>query len=160
MEPYDRGDGKQTQPGDELQSKWKLEVELAELFPTFYKAIASYPAEQPPEMQNLVFWVKERFESKWSTRSAFLLEHHAWLVADDHILLGLRQFFVGHTYNAQYGVSLVLPHEDGVVVFNWVDLTSDLAVRYVPFIALPIAQKIMRTQLKARYQDLLEDLPQ
>ena len=50
----------------------------------------------------------------------------------------------------------MLPHEDGVIVFHQMDVTSDLAARYVTWIALPIAQKIMRGELERYYRGIRE----
>ena len=156
IEPYAREKEESTSPADEIKLVWGANDFIRERFPVFFQAILTFPEDQPPEMHQAFFWVKQRFESQWSSRPAFTLEHAAWFRGEDYILVSSRQFYVGHAYNANQGLTLVLPHEDGVIVFHQMDVTSDLAARYVTWIALPIAQKIMRGELERYYRGIRE----
>ena len=156
MAPYAREKGESTSAADEIQRVWRADAFIRERFPLFFQAMEAFPNDQASVLHHEFFWVKQRFESQWSTRPAFTLEHYAWLRAEDYILVSGRQFFVGHSYNANQGLTLVLPYEDDVIVFHQMDVTSDLAARYVSWIAMPIAQKIMRSELERFYRGLSE----
>jgi hypothetical protein len=160
--PYAREKGEQTSPAEEIERLWNADEFLLDLdqFSSFHKALETFPEDQPPEMRHRFFWLKQHFESKWSSRPAFILEHAGWYLGEDVILISNRQFYVGHSYNANQGVTVILPHEEDVIVFYLMDVTSDLAARYVSWIALPIAQKIMSTELESYYRRLREQAGQ
>ena len=141
-----RDDGHESRPADELTRYWAAEDDfLIQRFPIFVKAVTRYPDGQSQHTWNEFYWFKEQFEK----RPAFTLEHSTWYTGDDFLLVSGRQFFVSHTYNCQQTVSLVLPLEDGdgTVLFFVNSTPSDLVVRYVRRVALPIGQKIMRREL-------------
>jgi hypothetical protein len=158
---YDRGDGERSSPADGIQLEWEANREfLLRFFPVFTKAVDRYPDDQPPAVLNEIFWVKENFESKFGSRVAFLLEHHAWQTTGEFAVVSVRQFFVGHTYTGQQSIGLALPFEDHVMVFNIMSVPSDLIARYVPMIALPIGERMMRSELQAYLANLAEQTEQ
>jgi hypothetical protein len=73
--------------------------------------------------------------------------------------VSVRQFFVSHTINGQQGLGLALPYEDGSIIFSSMSISSDLIARYVRMIALPIGQKIQRSEMKKLYEAMRGDAP-
>jgi hypothetical protein len=69
-------------------------------------------------MVNPFFWVKEQFESKFSSRPTFSLEHQAWMQGEGYAVVSVRQIFVSHTINGQQGLGLALPYEDDSIMLH------------------------------------------
>ena len=103
--PYDRGDEK-IQPEAGLQAVYDdVEPFLKKHFPAFATALAGSGSPADPDITSQHYWIKRDVEG----RPAFVLAHQLVDAGEDYLVLGQRQFFVGHTYESLQVVALALP---------------------------------------------------
>jgi hypothetical protein len=147
--PYDRGSGKTSSPADEIRAAWEVENHFMEgHFPTFVRAFSAYPESQPPEISHEIHWRKQRVEG----RPAFILEHSRLQTGENYILATNIQFFVGHTYNSQVVVWLLLPYEGDTLVFAANSTSTDAIAGLFSGIASSVGQDRMKAEIKSYFE--------
>ena len=115
IQPYDRGSGKLSRPAEELRLVWEVKNDfLTDRFPAFTRAVGSFPEGDSPDVHHAFYWAKADFRSN----PAFTLEHMTWQKGEDFLLLSFRQYYVGHTYNTQQTLALLLPDGDGTAALS------------------------------------------
>ncbi|MGR8941076.1 MAG: hypothetical protein ACU83V_04680 [Gammaproteobacteria bacterium] len=111
---YDRGNGKEANPGGELRAATQANKVLARYFPDLHKAWLSYPAALPAGAEERFFWLNRKVEG----RPTAILGHRMTLSAGENgeVILA-RQFYVGHSYNSNQLSIACLPYREGSLVF-------------------------------------------
>ena len=111
--PYDRGNGTEANPEEELKIAAQSSKVLPRYFPELYKAWLSYPAVFPAGSEETFFLRNRQVES----RPTAMLLHRVMLTTDAGELIVSRQFYAGHSYNSTQLVIACLPYQDGSLVF-------------------------------------------
>ncbi|MEY3289730.1 MAG: hypothetical protein RLZZ419_1972 [Pseudomonadota bacterium] len=110
---YDRGNGSEANPGEELRTATLNSKVLARYFPELYKAWLNYPAALPAGAEETFIWRNRQVES----RPTAILIHRILLSTDAGELILARQFYAGHSYNSNQLFIACLPYRDGSLVF-------------------------------------------
>jgi hypothetical protein len=151
--PYDRGNGKASFPADEIRTAWEVGNNFMKgYFPAFVRAFSAYPESQPPEIMHEFYWRKQRVEG----RPAFILEHSRVQTGENYLLSTNTQFFVGHTYNSQVIVWLLLPYEGETLAFAAYSTSTDAIAGFFSGIASAIGQHRMKAGIKSYFESARE----
>ncbi|WP_333876530.1 hypothetical protein [Methylobacter sp.] len=110
---YDRDNGPKANPSAELRLATLDSKILARYFPELYQAWLNYPAALPAGAEELYFWINRKVEG----RPTAILGHRVMLSAGAGEVILSRQFYVGHSYNANQLSIACLPYRDGSLVF-------------------------------------------
>ncbi len=111
---YDRGAGKEADPGEELLTATKNDKKLAHHFPELYTVWLNYPAPLPSGADEQFFLVNRQVEG----RPTAVLMHRVILnLASGGIILS-RQFYVGHSYNSSQLSIECLPYRNGSMLIS------------------------------------------
>lgn len=146
--PYDHG-GKTFSAAKGLRAVDKqAEPFLSEHFPAFKKALAEFPEGQSPDISSKLYWMKREVEG----RPAFILAHQMVEAGDDYILMGHRQFFVGHTYDSLQVVALALPVQGGSAVFYVNSAFTDKVTGFFSGVAHSVGQGRMKDDLTKYFE--------
>lgn len=116
---------------------------LATFFPAFEKAFANYPQETTSEVAHGHYWLKREVEG----RPAFVLAHQMVAGGPDYVLLSLREYFVGHTYESLQVIALALPVEQGSVVFYVNSAFTEQITGFFSGVAQSVGQGRMKDDL-------------
>ena len=146
--PYDRG-GKEIQPEAGLQAVYDdVEPFLKKHFPAFAEALAGSGPPEDADITSQHYWIKREVEG----RTAFVLAHQLVDAGDGYLVLGQRQFFVGHTYESLQVVALALPVEGGSVVFYLNSAFTDKITGFFSGVAESVGQGRLKDDLKAYFE--------
>jgi hypothetical protein len=111
---YDRGDGVEANPGEELRIATLDSKMLARNFPELYKVWLNYPSRLPRGAEEKFFWRNREVQS----RNSAILVHRVMLSAGDAgAVILARQFYAGQAYNSNQLMISCLPYLDGSLVF-------------------------------------------
>ena len=110
---YDRGDGVEANPGEELRKATQDSKVLTHYFPELYKALLNYPSPLPAGAEEKFFWLNREVQS----RPTAILVHRVMLSMGTGELILSRQFYAGHSYNSNQLTVVCLPYRDGSLVF-------------------------------------------
>ena len=110
---YDRGNGSEANPAEELQIAAKSSKVLSQYFSELSKAWLNYPAVLPVGAEETFFLRNRQVEN----RPTAMLLHRIMLTTEAGELLLARQFYAGHSYNSTQLVIACLPYQDGSLVF-------------------------------------------
>ena len=111
--PYVRGKDESVSAGAELQLAIN---ETMGIVPRqdFFQALLAYPADPLPGVEHRFYWYKQIVED----RPMFVLEHRVGFKPDSTMAIVIEeQYYVGHTYNANFIADLYLADPDGTFVF-------------------------------------------
>ncbi len=148
--PYDHG-GKSFSAATGLRAVYKqAEPFLSEHFPVFRTVLADFPKSQPEEISSKIYWMKRVVEK----RPAFILAHQLVETGDDYILMGHRQFFVGHTYDSLQVIALALPVEGGTAVFYVNSAFTDKVTGFFSGVAHSVGQGRMKDDLTTYFEGI------
>jgi hypothetical protein len=112
--PYDRGGGKQGNPGKELVDKTKTYKLMQKRAPEFYHALLNYPHDSVDDIKNTFIWIKQLVNK----RPAFILGHRMLQVRPNEYAVSVfREFYVGHNYNSMQLILVTFPVKEGTFVF-------------------------------------------
>ena len=123
---------------------------LHELYPGFHNAWLSYPRNVP---ENIVgddyFWVKTNIDD----RPAFILSHRLVTSSEDMQLVGIRDYYISHFFDASQRVAVVNRLESGedILIYierAWVDYWSGFAS-----LSKKIGHKVMMKQMEYLLED-------
>lgn len=106
---YDRGAGKEADPGEELLTATLNNKNLAHHFPELYQAWLNYPAPLPFGADEQFFVVNRQVEGR---PTAVLMHRVILSIASGGVILS-RQFYVGHSYNSSQLTIESLPYRNG-----------------------------------------------
>ena len=120
--PYDRGDGVQRDPAEELRRDSAAKI-LGKHSPAFREVLLHYPAARPAGLDECFFWLAyDRDE-----RPTLTLRHRLALPMDDAFVVADREFYVSQGYNAGQAHAAFLPAQNGTMVFYVTRTSTDRA---------------------------------
>ena len=150
VSPYRQG-GTTLEPAAELSAVQDQARDfLATFFPAFEKAFTSYPKETSPDVAHGHYWLKREVEG----RPAFVLAHQMVAGGADYVLLSLREYFVGHTYESLQVIALALPFEEGSLVFYVNSAFTEKITGFFSGVAQSVGQGRMKDDLTEYFQAL------
>ncbi len=142
--PYDRGRGNTSSAADEIrEQEAEAATRIADRFPAFMAAVTNFPNSQSPGIVNRFFWKKVMVER----RPAFILIHQTIESNPEYLIVSVRQYFVGHTYNSLQAITLALPDGDDTYVFQANTTATDQITGFFSGIAQSIGQPMLRESL-------------
>ena len=151
---YDRGGGRESRPGEELQGALRESKLLADHFPELHRAIAEYPRRQPANLEHRFFWVNQKVEG----RPTLILSHRFLQVQAAGAVVVLRQYYVGHSYNSLEILAGCLPVAGGVVVFYSNHTSTDQVTGFGHGMKRSIGRGQMREEVIRSFEQIRESL--
>ena len=148
--PYDRGDGVQAKPGDELTLALKESQMLAKYFPELQKALLEFPRSQPEGMVHRFFWINQKIED----RPDFILSHRMKYIRPEGAFLAERQYYVGHSYNSMQILAGCIPMEKGTFVFYSNRTFTDQVAGFASGMKHSIGRGQMRDEIVKGFQEI------
>lgn len=148
--PYAREDGEYINPGAELRRTEEEMTGLHEIYPEFHNAWLNYPDSVPDDIvRDDYFWLKLDIED----RPAFVLSHRLEARNQEMHLVGIRDYYMSHFFDASQRVAVVTRLQSGedILIYlerAWVDYWSGLA---------SLKKKIGRKVLTKQMEHLLQD---
>ena len=123
---------------------------LLQHFPDFAEALAAYPAADTPGVSHGHFWLRREVDG----RPLFILAHQVVAGGEGYLLFSMREYFVGHTYEALQFFMLALPAEGGSVVLLVNNAFADKAAGFFSGLARWFGLGRMRDDLRSYFEAL------
>ena len=150
VQAYQRPDGKSSRPRQDLKAMTAAMPILKKHEPPFYRAFLDYPKQQMSEVSSRFFWIK-----KWAgDRPVFTLAHRMIKAESDRMLVVRREFYVGHSFNAEQWVAGFFPLPQGTLFFSANLTTSDQLQGFGSELRRSIGRDMMRNALVRRFKNL------
>ena len=112
--PYDRGNNTLVNPGVDLQTAGLEHDLLKPYFPELFNAWLNYPDMPLPKgVEDFYNWSNRLVQS----RATAILTHRLMLSEAQGELILIRQFYAGHSFNANQLTIICLPYKQGSLVF-------------------------------------------
>ena len=148
ISPYDRGKGKKTNPGKDLQLDTDAAKVLKEHVPSFQKVMLDYPKATIAGLDEQFFWVLYDIDGKPN----YVLSHFFSAPAGDMRLVVNRQFYVANTYNVMQEVAGFFPVKEGTLVMYVNHLSTDQVAGFGGSTKRKIGGKVMAKKIKALFE--------
>jgi len=123
---------------------------LLRYFPDFAAALADYPRAQRPGIAHGHYWTKREIGG----RPNYILAHQVVASGKGYAIFAMREYYVGHTYEALQFVLLALPAEGGSVAVLVASTFADQATGFFGGLARWIGQSRMRDDLRHHFEAL------
>ena len=125
-------------------------IALLRHFPDFAAALADYPRARRPGVAHGHYWIKREI----SGRPNYILVHQVVSGGADHTIFAMREYYVGHTYEALQFFLLALPAEGGSLVVLVTSTFADRATGFFNELARWFGQGRMRDDLQRHFEAL------
>jgi hypothetical protein len=145
--PYQR-DGDVSDPAADLRAAGEATGLLQQAAPDLHRLLADYPEDQPADLQQAFFWIKEEANG----RPVFSLSHRMVQRRPDGLVLISRTFYAGHSFNASLSGAGVLPVERGSLVFYTNRTSSDQVAGFMQAMRHELGRGMMRDALIESFQ--------
>ena len=146
--PYDRGDGKQANPADELRKETKASPVFAKEAPEVVAALLDYPRSQPAGVTSRFFWVNFALDD----RPTICLTHRLIAArADGTYVLVDRHYYVSRSHHDVQAVAGIFPVAQGALVLYANRTTTDQLGGFGASAKQAVGRKIMGGKLAAFY---------
>jgi hypothetical protein len=119
--PYDRGNRKKTDPGEDLLLNTDAARILKKYVPSFQKVMLEYPKATIDGLEEQFSWVLYDIDGKPN----YVLAHHFSAPAGDVQVVVNRQYYVANTYNVMQEVAGFFPVHEGTLVVYVNHLSTD-----------------------------------
>ena len=143
--------------GTALDPEWGLTAvstpenfPLLRFFPDFAAALADYPRTQRPGITHGHYWTKREIGG----RPNYILAHQVVAGGEGYTIFAMREYYVGHTYEALQFVLLALPLEGGSLVVLVASTFANEATGFFGDLASWIGQRRMRDDLRHHFEAL------
>jgi hypothetical protein len=123
---------------------------LRQEFPDFAAALEGDAASETGGFYNRYSWEKTKVEG----RPVIILLHTLAEIGSDHILGLVRQYYVGHTYNAAQSLWLGYREGEGTLVFQINSTTTDQIKGLFSSLAQSVGKKRIRQTLESHFERL------
>jgi hypothetical protein len=152
--PYDRGDGRTASAGEDLEAMAKALTFLQKEAPSLYEAVLDYPTGKPAGVEEIFTWEKRTVED----RPLFALVHRMIFNQPDQLVVVVREYYVGHSYNASQGVSGGFPVTGGTLVISGNRSTTDQVAGFMSGTRHSVGRGMMRDELIDKFKKLRAEL--
>ena len=119
-------------------------------FPDFTAALAGFPRAERPGVAHGHYWIKREIGG----RPNYILVHQVVAGGADHAIVAMREYYVGHTYEALQFVMLALPAEGGSLLVLVTSTFADKATGFFNDLARWFGQRRMRDDLRNHFEAL------
>ena len=119
-------------------------------FPDFTAALAGFPRAERPGVAHGHYWIKREIGG----RPNYILVHQVVAGGADHAIFAMREYYVGHTYEALQFVMLALPAEGGSLLVLVTSTFADRATGFFNDLARWFGQRRMRDDLRNHFEAL------
>ena len=123
---------------------------LLRFFPDFAAALADYPRTERPGVAHAHYWTKREIGG----RPNYILAHQVVAGAPGYTIFAMREYYVGHTYEALQFVLLALPAEGGSLAVLVASTFADKATGFFDNLARWFGQRRMRADLRHHFEAL------
>ena len=148
--PYDRGDGKFSEPGDELLGAMEASPILKNSAPEAYTAFCDFPGNPAPGAIHQFFWSQQKVEDK----PAFILSHRMTYPAQHGVIYVDRQYYVSRTYNSMLTGTGCGQLAEGTMVFYVNRTSTDQVAGFMQETKHSVGRKQMREELIKMFEDI------
>jgi hypothetical protein len=138
---YDRGDSRSS-PADQLRRMASAAVPRP--MSPVARALALYPAAQPPWLDSRFFWKKTEADG----RAVFVLSHVMVGETAAATLFALREYYVGHSYNVLEQLGIAVPYDGGSLMLIVNSTVTDRIGGPLGIIARPIGRHQARQAVR------------
>ncbi|MDD5268596.1 MAG: hypothetical protein PHO08_15955 [Methylococcales bacterium] len=147
---YDRGNGTEANPGEELRTATLDSKTLARYFPELTKAWLNYPDALPTGVEEKFLWRNRKVEG----RPTAILIHRATLSTGNGEVIVSRQFYAGHSYNSNQLIITCLPYLNGSLVFYANRTFTDQVAGVGSSLKHSIGEKQVRSEMTKQLKNL------
>ena len=148
ISPYDRGKGKKTDPGKDLQLDTDAAKVLKKHVPAFQKVMVDYPTATITGLDEQFFWILYDIDGKPN----YVLSHFFSAPSGDARVVVNRQFYVANTYNVMQEVAGFFPVKEGTLVVYVNHLSTDQVAGFGGSTKRKIGGKVMAKKIKALFE--------
>lgn len=125
-------------------------LSLLRHFPDFAAALAGYPRAKRPDVAHGHYWIRREIGG----RPNHILAHQVVAGGAGYTIFAMREYYVGHTYEALQFVLLALPAEGGSLVVLVASTFADKATGFFNELARWFGQRRMRDDLRHHFEAL------
>ncbi|NCZ97494.1 hypothetical protein EBZ02_10195 [bacterium] len=148
--PYDRGDGKFSEPGDEMLGAMQASPILKNSAPEAYAAFCDFPGNPAPGAIHQFFWSQQKVEDK----PAFILSHRMTYPAQHGVIYVDRQYYVSRTYNSMVTGTGCGQLAEGTIVFYVNRTSTDQVAGFMQETKHSVGRKQMREELIKMFEEI------
>ena len=148
ISPYDRGKGKETDPGKDLLLNTDAARVMKKYVPSFQKVMVGYPAATINGLKEQFFWILYDIDGKPN----YVLSHFFSAPAGESHAVVKRQFYVANTHNVMQEVAGFLPVKEGTLVVYVNHLSTDKVAGFGGSSKRKIGGLIMEKKIKALFE--------
>jgi len=146
--PYERGEGRQLRPSDELSLSAKQMQGLAKFVPIVSDALLNYPTGKPKDLEEQFYWLNIDLFG----RPTYVLSHRMLFRIGELLVASDRHFYTSHDYNSmQQGVG-ALPTTGGTLMVYIGRVSTDQVAGFGSGAKHPVSRALMGPYL----EDLFE----
>jgi len=144
--PYDRGDGGQRSPAEELRRHSAAKI-LGKYSPAFRDVLVHYPAARPAGLEERFYWQVYNLDD----RPNLTLRHRMALPMDNGFVVADREFYVSQGYNAEQAHAAFLSDKDGTMVFYVTGTSTDRVSGFGTSAKHAIGRRMMTREIQATF---------
>jgi hypothetical protein len=148
--PYDRGDGKFSEPGDELLGAMVVSPILKNAAPEVYAAFCDFPGSPAPGAIHQFFWSQQKVEDE----PAFILSHRMTYLGQNGVIYVDRQYYVSRTYNSMLTGAGCGQLAEGTIIYYVNRTSTDQVAGFMQETKHSVGRKQMREELIKMFEDI------
>jgi hypothetical protein len=152
--PYERGNGEQRRPGDELLLSTKQLTGVARHLPAFHNFLLNYPNGLPKEearnLEEAFYWLNIDVFG----RPTYVLVHRMLYHVEDAAFAVERQYYASHDYNSMLQGIAAVPTKEGTFLFYIGRVSTDQVGGFGSAAKHPISRAITAPYIKDMFEDL------
>jgi len=148
---YARGRHPEARPAEDLRHAIASLGGLAERCPSFYGSFAGFPRKRDPAVAHRFFWAVQQVRG----RPTVTLSHWALQLHEEFAIIGQRQFYVSHGYDAlQIVVGAFAIGNDESLVFYVNRTYTDQVTGFGSSIARIVGNKMMEREVVHLFREI------
>jgi hypothetical protein len=155
IQPYARGEGRESNPAEELRNATNAARFLAREYPQIFDAFLRYPSGDQSGIESRFMWLKQRIQD----RPTFILAHRVLCVRDGVAFAAERQFYVGQSYNSLQILYGLVPAEGKTLVVYLNRTSTDQVAGFLSGTRHSMGRKIMEKEVRKHFEAVLASLP-
>jgi hypothetical protein len=153
--PYDRGDGENASPAEELIDALAGYSEVGAMSIEVYQALRQHPKVGDTPLESHDYWIVQEARD----RPAVALTRRAFGHRDEGMMSVEWRYYVGHTFNSMLVVLGILPLDAGGSVFVYANRTyTDQVAGFMSGAARGVGRKIMKGEIEDLYAAFQRDV--
>ena len=148
--PYDRGDGRFSEPGDELLNSMLASPVLQNAAPDAFVAFRDFPGGPQDGIVHEFFWSQQKVEDK----PAFILSHRMTYPMKNGVIYLDRQYFVSRTYNSMLTGTGCGQLAEGTIIYYVNRTSTDQVAGFMQETKHSVGRKQMREELIKMFEEI------